>query len=220
MPGAYLWAWDGANWIKVECDINGYLKVDMSAINLDDLADVRVPAPGDQNFLYWDATAGEWTYRILVDADIPAAIARDAEVATAVSDHAALTTGIHGVGALGFKLTSKVKVETRDMGAASGDVSYTGYGFEPTCLIVFACFTDVADIASWGFADSAMTNRCIRQIYVPAFYPGVTLVDAYIGVGNRQYATLTSYDADGFTLTWTKTGTPTGILSLQVLALR
>ena len=32
------------------------------------------------------------------DAHIPAAIARDAEVATAVSDHAALTTGIHGAG--------------------------------------------------------------------------------------------------------------------------
>lgn len=99
MPGAYLWAWTGAAWVKVECDIDGYLKVDMSAISLGDLADVRVPAPGDQNFLYWDAVAGEWTYRILVEDDIPVEIARDAEVATAVSDHAALTTGVHGVAA-------------------------------------------------------------------------------------------------------------------------
>jgi len=94
--------------------------VAIAAIKLDDLADVRVPAPADQNFLYWDAVAGEWTYRILIDADIPAAIARDAEVATAVSDHAALTTGVHGVGASYIAKTSRADQfgELRD---ADGD---------------------------------------------------------------------------------------------------
>jgi len=37
-------------------------------------------------------------YALLVDVDIPATIARDAEVDTKVSDHAALATGIHAVG--------------------------------------------------------------------------------------------------------------------------
>jgi len=118
--GKLLWGWHPATktWIPLQVDINGKVVVDMSAISLGDLGDVRVPAPADQNFLYWDATAGEWTYRILVDADIPAGIARDAEVASAVADeatarvadvdaeeaaritadtdHAALTTGVHG----------------------------------------------------------------------------------------------------------------------------
>ena len=89
MAGKLLYGWDDTNraWIPLLVDANGYVRVDMSNINLDDLADVRVPAPADQNFLYWDDTAGEWTYRTLVDADIPGGIARDAEVAAAVAAH-------------------------------------------------------------------------------------------------------------------------------------
>lgn len=82
MPGSLLWGYypTTKKWIPLQVDADGYVKVDMSAISLGDLGDVRVPAPADNNFLYWDATAGEWTYRPLVEADIPAAIARDAEV--------------------------------------------------------------------------------------------------------------------------------------------
>jgi len=123
--GKQLWGYykGGARpvWLPIQVDANGKVVVNMSAIKLGDLGDVRVPAPADQNFLYWDDTAGEWTYRPLVDADIPAGIARDAEVVAAVadeatarvadvdaeeaariaadSDHADLTTGVHGAGA-------------------------------------------------------------------------------------------------------------------------
>jgi hypothetical protein len=38
-------------------------------------------------------------FRVLEDADIPAAIARDTEVDTDIDTHAALDTGIHGAGA-------------------------------------------------------------------------------------------------------------------------
>lgn len=86
--GKFLWGYHPATetWIPLQVDVDGKVIVDMSAISLGDLANVRVPAPADNNFLYWDATAGEWTYRPLVDADIPAAIARDAEVADAIAD--------------------------------------------------------------------------------------------------------------------------------------
>jgi len=74
-------------WIPLQVDANGKVVVDMSGISLGDLGDTWLPAPGDQYFLYWDDAAGKWDCRILVDADIPASIARDAEVAAAIAAH-------------------------------------------------------------------------------------------------------------------------------------
>jgi len=53
--------------------------------NLDNLDDVNVPVPADGNILYWNDAAGEWQCRALVDADIPASIARDDEVTAAIA---------------------------------------------------------------------------------------------------------------------------------------
>lgn len=100
MPGALLWGWDNTNkvWIPLQVDANGYVKVDMSNINLDDLANVSVAAPADDDLFYYDSATSLWKSRKLVDADIPAGIARDAEVTADIATHAALETGVHGVG--------------------------------------------------------------------------------------------------------------------------
>lgn len=62
MSGALLWGWDDTNkvWIPLQVDANGYVKVDMSNINLDDLADVSVAAPADGYVLYWDNATSLW----------------------------------------------------------------------------------------------------------------------------------------------------------------
>lgn len=92
MGAGILWAWDETNKVyrKVLVDDTGRLQIVSTVANLDDIGDVYVPTPTDEYFLYWDAPNSRWACRALVDADIPAAIARDAEVATAVSDHAAV----------------------------------------------------------------------------------------------------------------------------------
>lgn len=121
MAGAQLWGLDTTNkiWIPLQVDSSGRLKVDMSNINLGDLGNVDLTGLADDDFLYYDQASGLWKPRKLVDADIPASIARDTEVTAAVaaeaalratgdSDeataraaadaaHAALTTGIHGL---------------------------------------------------------------------------------------------------------------------------
>lgn len=123
MSGALLWGYDATNkkWIPLAVDANGYVKVDLSNINLDDLADVSVATPADDDLFYYDHATGLWKSRKLVDADIPAAIARDTEVTAAVAAeaaarvadvdaeesarivadiaHAIKTTGTHGAGA-------------------------------------------------------------------------------------------------------------------------
>lgn len=111
----------------------------------------------------------------------------------------------------------KVKLETRAMGAASGDVSYTGYGFQPTGLIIFALTGVWA--ACIGISDPTGSNGCLAVgIGEQANVMDNLLIELYTEAGKKQEAILKSYDADGFTLTWTLTGTPSGTANLYVIA--
>ena len=96
--GVKGWGWYAAGnaWVPLSVDATGHLKADLSGVTLGSLGDVNVPAPADDQFLYWDDVAGKWQVRALADGDIPAAIARDAEVATAVSDHKDIVDAHHG----------------------------------------------------------------------------------------------------------------------------
>lgn len=107
--GKLLWGYYKAGvppiWVPLQVDENGKVIVDMSAINLGDLANVDVSGVADDDFFYYDLASGLWKPRKLVDADIPAGIARDAEVVDAIDDHAGLTTDVHGLkGEVGFSV--------------------------------------------------------------------------------------------------------------------
>ncbi len=99
MPGVLLWGYDLANkvWVPLQVDATGLVKVDMSEINLGDLGDVTIAGLADGHLISYSVGLGYWQNRLLADADIPAAIARDIEVANAIIAHAILTTGIHGL---------------------------------------------------------------------------------------------------------------------------
>lgn len=62
MPEVLIKGWDAVNeeWIKIQVDENGYLLIDLDAINLDDLGDVNAPAPADGDALVWDDVEEEW----------------------------------------------------------------------------------------------------------------------------------------------------------------
>lgn len=62
MPGALLWGYDSTNkvWIPLSVDANGYVKVDLSDVALNDLADVSVAAPDDGDIFYYDDATGLW----------------------------------------------------------------------------------------------------------------------------------------------------------------
>ncbi|GAJ01903.1 unnamed protein product, partial [marine sediment metagenome] len=110
---------------------------------------------------------------------------------------------------LGAPLQSQGKAETRVLTVASGDVAYTGYGFRPTALLIFAADT-ATGAASWGVASSDKTYGLTRQLFDDNMSHGTFIVYLAISSGNSQSAILKSFDADGFTLTWSKTGTPSG----------
>ena len=153
------------------------------------------------------------------------ALTTKAPTSNVMYDHGVATTSVHGVGALGFKVSSKVLEGapwiSRDMTAASGNVSYTGAGFQPTALICFVVI-NATTFASWGMADSGKVGRGIPKYGDTSFgvmdYPIWAMANVE-GVG--QKANVASYDADGFTLAWTKVGTPAaGTAYLQILCLK
>jgi len=116
---------------------------------------------------------------------------------------------------------------TRDLAAETGDVSYTGVGFAPShvaaLLIPPSGGTNIISIG-FGSASSA-TGFSVKEGAAGEFVPNSdfgadTLLSGYTGVGNYQIAAIKSMDADGLTLTWTLTGSPTGIYKVAILCFR
>ena len=98
---------------------------------------------------------------------------------------------------------------TRDMTAASGNVSYTGLGFRPrgliiqggvdqSTLVLFMGMTDFAGKSSIQCQSGALATLRILNSYI------VYLGDA----AGSQYVDTPTADADGFTFNWMKSGTP------------
>lgn len=136
--------------------------------------------------------------------------------------NANLTGDVTSVGnattiAAGARLKSKVKTFSRDLTAASGDVAYTGVGFTPTAVIGIGAIQNVFEFVI-GIADSAKAASQIEPYTANTMQETNTrFLDIATSAGNDQGAIVKSYDADGFTLTWTKSGTPTGTAELAVL---
>lgn len=121
-------------------------------------------------------------------------------------------------------LSSKVGNFTRDLTAASGNVSYTGVGFKPTSITLLGALNnETSDSVVYnGFADSAKSGSCLYldATAVAAVSSAANLIKV-VGPGsaaNLQTADVNSYDADGFTLAWTKTNTPTGVVTFRYIA--
>lgn len=122
------------------------------------------------------------------------------------------------------RLASKVISSTRNLTTATGDVAYTGVGFTPTSIIVFSALSDAMSV---GVADSAKTGGGLSHKAATAYYSMVgagyganVLISCDQGANNYHTASVKSYDADGFTLTWTKVNSPTGTLELVFLCFR
>ena len=106
---------------------------------------------------------------------------------------------------------------TRDMTAATGSVSYTGVGFTPKALIVMSA-VDGSATASWTFI-TATTDGGIGQFASGGAFGSAAGVSIYADLSNHQTGILTAFGADGFTLSWTKVGSPTGTAGAYYLAI-
>lgn len=103
---------------------------------------------------------------------------------------------------------------------ASGNQSYHGFGFMPRAVIIVAGL-DGAKAASWGFSDG-LRHLNLESEAITATdqigMDGANILNLLQAAGASQKAFVKSFDSDGFTLSWTKTGSPTGTVSLYCLA--
>ncbi|MDP7366825.1 MAG: hypothetical protein QGH83_06160 [Candidatus Pacebacteria bacterium] len=107
-----------------------------------------------------------------------------------------------------------------DLSSVTGAQAYTGFGFTPKLLIFMGAVSGV-ETASWG-----MTTGGVGTDGGFGYNAGSSVFNldgsplyAIIAGGNRNVAVWTSFDADGFTLTWSETGTMTGSMNLIVTAI-
>ena len=90
----------------------------------------------------------------------------------------------------------------------AGDQAFTGAGFRPSLLILLLADDAPANLNySIGFADG-VNNFCMyREGAGPSITREITQCGKVNrGGGNTIYCVLASFDADGFTLTWTLGG--------------
>jgi len=120
----------------------------------------------------------------------------------------------------------KIIRATRDMTASSGDVSYTGVGFVPALIILLAAIDSAGSTMSVGFADKLDgAGGAICDASCGASASSWWTGDGFCylvttGSTTRQVGILKTFDADGFTVTWTKTGSPTGTADLKFICFR
>ena len=95
---------------------------------------------------------------------------------------------------------------------ASGTQAITGVGFQPTGLWIFAgADRGINPPPVFGGTDGT-TQGNVAAIHSTAANAWdantANLIDIETSAGNTATAVVASFDADGFTLTWTKTGAP------------
>lgn len=113
--------------------------------------------------------------------------------------------------ALEFASGKKIGTTTRDLTSASGTQAITGVGFKPSLVQFFvAGGSTLVGEGSWG-VDDGTTAKAVLGNYAAA---GTFAFDNSFSISiiesgaALQQAKITALGADGFTLTWTKTGSP------------
>lgn len=112
---------------------------------------------------------------------------------------------------------------TRDTATASGTQAVSGVGFQPTGII-FAYAVPGAIRAGIGFSSGTSNNVGIYDDgNTAAGTWGILTANAiYLesGGGNNYTGKILTFGVDGFTMTWTRTGVPTGTATIAYLAMR
>lgn len=113
---------------------------------------------------------------------------------------------------------------TREMDAATGDFSYTGVGFKPSMVIFFGGVNATSKVSILGVASGVirytMSDCGVVSADTYALNPTACIL-LYEATGKVQYAVAKTWDADGFTLTWTRVGaTASGTATMFYIAFR
>lgn len=140
-----------------------------------------------------------------------------------IVDTSVTTTKKITINELGIALgLFKIVNFTRDTSVASGTQAVTGVGFKPAAVIFIAGVSGGGIRASFGFDNLTAAQSIYSLGSAGNFNPDSSNSIGLVSVLNTDYVLgkISSLDSDGFTVTWTKTGSPTGSCVVIALALR
>jgi flavin reductase (DIM6/NTAB) family NADH-FMN oxidoreductase RutF len=127
------------------------------------------------------------------------------------------TDGTHDLSTIGWTETAVITKDMTDADAATSTVS--SLSFQPRLVIFFASVSGTS-AASWG-ADDGTTADCVNQLSTGNMSSNSSAsIDLEPQAGEIQSASITSLSATGFTLTWSKTLTPTGNATIIALCFK
>lgn len=127
---------------------------------------------------------------------------------------------VHSLGGiLSAETIVRVGSFSRDMSLPSGNQSIAGLGFQPKSILFFASKGTATQTASNGVDNglSRFANFLRSEGWAADSTSSIVLVD---GPGNLQYAKVVSFDPDGFTIAWNKSGSPTGVVYVGYFVLK
>lgn len=113
----------------------------------------------------------------------------------------------------------KMGTTTYDLSTASGTQAITGVGFTPRLIIILGNQTGNAR-TSIGI-DDGTNHYSIYMVDAGNAFNSATTTSINAGSGSAsQSGYVSALGADGFTITWIKTGSPTGTFNLMYLCIQ
>ena len=117
----------------------------------------------------------------------------------------------------------KVGLTSRDTSLATGTQAITGVGFKPSHIILMAN-VDSSSQNSMGFDDGTAHYLIYNAYHVASSlawtYQNAYCIALYQGASDYYRGQVTVLGADGFTISWTKTGSKTGTAQIIYIAFR
>jgi hypothetical protein len=129
---------------------------------------------------------------------------------------------VQGILDLAPALNVKVGVVSRDVSTASGAGAETVVGFQPKAVIFFTTNASSGNKEFSVGIDDGTTSACVFHNYTSA--TGEYLDDQTASIYFKSSAgthkgAISSLGSNGFTITWTKTSSPTGNINVPYLAI-
>jgi hypothetical protein len=138
-----------------------------------------------------------------------------------------LSTGVTGslpianLTTFGSSGVSKIKTFTYNLATASGTQTVSGVGFTPSLVLFIGCVSGSGNAFSLGIDNGggATASYCIFFSGAWGVSSGNRSIVQVIGTGFQQ-SYISSFNSDGFVLTWTKTNSPTGTSTIYALCFK
>jgi hypothetical protein len=200
----------GQQYVQVQIFNNSDELIQPTDVTLTDANNLDVDLAG------FGVLTGTWRAVVISAGGAVSSTATDLSLAGQVAEDFAVFDGTNWLPKGGVELIFNGNT-TRDLSIATGTQAVTGVGFKPKYVMITAGGGALAGMTSWGSYNGSINSATYNNDNTVAKTFGGTVtkcVQLNAGGGNTYTATISSFDVDGFTLSWVRTGTPTGTTGL------